>query len=385
MSIEENVQIVKDFFAAMGGDNKQDLLALVAEDIEWIIPGEDWPLAGTHRGHAELAAVLQKASEEVETTYPEPPEFVAQGDRVLVVGVATGKIKATNKPFKDDWVFDITVRDRKVTKIREYIDTQALARASRDGRVRAGVALAICGHRVGVDGGSPVDRPLARRALVECPTVKEIPMYDQSKLSELIRFARVDAGSTVIDVYPGDGDWTRLFSDIVGPEGRVYSFVPAEVAHFKNDPVGRMRTLAKEPGRENVEAVSADLVAMPEATQPADVLWLHLFYHDLHTALIQARGATAAHFNRAVYERLKPGGSYVIVDHAAAVGAGTSDAQSLHRIEPASVREEVEAAGFVLDAESTMLANKDDPHSIKVFDPSIKGETDRFAYRFVKL
>jgi predicted methyltransferase len=164
-------------------------------------------------------------------------------------------------------------------------------------------------------------------------------MYDQSKLSELIRFARVDAGSTVIDVYPGDGDWTRLFSDVVGPEGRVYSFVPAEVAHFKNDPVGRIRTLAKESGRENVEAVSSDLVAMPEATQSADVLWLHLFYHDLHTALIQARGATVAHFNRAVYDRLKPGGSYVIVDHAAALGAGTSDAQSLHRIEPASVHE----------------------------------------------
>src|ERR1700738_355800 len=131
MSIEENVQIGKDFFAAMDSYNKQDLLALVAEDIERIIPGEDWPLAGTHRGHAELAAVLQKASEEVETAYPEPPEFVAQGDRVLVVGVATGKIKATNKPFKDDWVFDITVRDGKVKNIREYIDTQALARASQ--------------------------------------------------------------------------------------------------------------------------------------------------------------------------------------------------------------------------------------------------------------
>ena len=130
MRIEENVQIVKDFFAAMGGYNKQDLLALVAKDIEWIIPGEGWPLAGTHRGHAELAAVLQKASEEVETAYPEPPEFVAQGDRVLVVGVATGKIKATNKPFKDDWVFAITVRNGKLTNIREYIDTQALARAS---------------------------------------------------------------------------------------------------------------------------------------------------------------------------------------------------------------------------------------------------------------
>jgi len=130
MSTQENVQIVKDFFAAMGSD-KQGLLGLSAEDIEWIIPGEDWPLAGTHRGHAGLAAVLQKASETMETTFPEPPEFVAQGDRVLVVGVATGKIKATYKPFKDNWVFDITVRNGKVTKIREYIDTQALARASQ--------------------------------------------------------------------------------------------------------------------------------------------------------------------------------------------------------------------------------------------------------------
>ena len=210
-------------------------------------------------------------------------------------------------------------------------------------------------------------------------------MYDQSKVAELIRFAGVDKGSTVIDVYPGDGDWTRLFSDVVGPEGRIYSFVPAEVAHFKNDPVGRVRTLAKEPGRENVEAVSADLVEMSNITQPADVLWLHLFYHDLHTELIGAKGATAADFNRAVYERLKPGGFYVIVDHIAAAGAGTSDAQSLHRIEPASVRAEVEAAGFVLDADSPVLANKDDLHSLKVFDPSIKGETDRFAYRFVRV
>ena len=131
MSTQENVQTVKDFFAAMGSGDKQGLSSLVAEDIEWIIPGEDWPLAGTHRGHAGLADVFQKASEKVETSFPEPPEFVAQGDRVLVVGVATGKIKATNKPFKDDWVFDITVRDDKVKNIREYIDPQALARASQ--------------------------------------------------------------------------------------------------------------------------------------------------------------------------------------------------------------------------------------------------------------
>jgi ketosteroid isomerase-like protein len=130
MSIEENIQIVKDFFAAMGSTSRQNLLALVAEDFEWIIPGEEWPLAGTHRGHPGLAEVLQTASEALETSYPKPPEYLAQGDRVLVIGTATGKIKATNKPFRDDWVFDITVRDGKLTKIREYIDTQALARAS---------------------------------------------------------------------------------------------------------------------------------------------------------------------------------------------------------------------------------------------------------------
>ena len=131
MSVEENVQLVKSFFAAMGSSNARDLLALAAEDIEWIIPGEGWPLAGTHRGHAELAALLKKASEAVETQYPKPPEFVAQGDRVMVVGVATGTIKATNTPFKDEWVFDITVRDGRVARIQEYVDTQALARASK--------------------------------------------------------------------------------------------------------------------------------------------------------------------------------------------------------------------------------------------------------------
>ena len=129
MSIEKNIQTVKDFFAAIGRGDREALLALVAEDIEWIIPGEDWPLAGTHRGYAGLADLLQTASKSVETS-TEPREFVAQGDRVLAVGFAKGKIKATNKTFEDHFVFAITVRGGKLTNIREYIDTQALARAA---------------------------------------------------------------------------------------------------------------------------------------------------------------------------------------------------------------------------------------------------------------
>jgi ketosteroid isomerase-like protein len=132
MSAQENVQIVKDFFAAIGSGDKQRLLALVAEDIEWIIPGKDWPLAGTHHGHAGLVDLLETASKSIETS-TEPREFVAQGDRVLVVGFARGKIKATNRTFEDDWIFAITVRDGRLTNIREYVDTQALARAARMG------------------------------------------------------------------------------------------------------------------------------------------------------------------------------------------------------------------------------------------------------------
>ncbi|MGN6705176.1 MAG: class I SAM-dependent methyltransferase [Rhodanobacter sp.] len=188
----------------------------------------------------------------------------------------------------------------------------------------------------------------------------------------------------MIDVYPGDGDWTGLISDIVGPEGRVCSFVPAEVAHLKNDPVGRARALAKQPRREHVQVVAAGLMVPSESVPPADIVWLHLFYHDLHTALVQARGAAAADFNRAVHGWLRRGGFYVIVDHVAAAGTGTSNAEALHRIELTAVRDEVEAASVALNAESSLLANNDDPHSGKVFDPSIKGQTDRFAYRFVR-
>ncbi|QAY86935.1 nuclear transport factor 2 family protein [Pseudomonas arsenicoxydans] len=129
MNTQKNVQVVKDFFTAMGSSDRQGLLALTSEDLEWIIPGENWPLAGTHRGHAGLEDLLLRASEKMETSVMEFHEYVAQGDRVLIVGFAKGKIKATNRTWEDDWVFAITVRNGKLTNIREYIDTQALARA----------------------------------------------------------------------------------------------------------------------------------------------------------------------------------------------------------------------------------------------------------------
>ncbi|WP_246794285.1 nuclear transport factor 2 family protein [Burkholderia perseverans] len=97
MRAQDNVQVVKDFFAAMARGDRQDALAPCAEDIEWIIPGEGWPLAGSHRGHAGLRDLLQQASETVETDYRGSLEFVAQGERVLMIGSAGGRSQATDR------------------------------------------------------------------------------------------------------------------------------------------------------------------------------------------------------------------------------------------------------------------------------------------------
>lgn len=133
MSAELNVQVVKDFFAAVGSGNIQRMRELSSEDIEWIIPGENWPLAGTWRGHTGLVELLRTASDKIETLVMEPREYVAQADRVMMLGYAAGSVKATDAKWVDHWVFAITVRDHKVASIREYLDTQALARASNPG------------------------------------------------------------------------------------------------------------------------------------------------------------------------------------------------------------------------------------------------------------
>jgi uncharacterized protein len=123
-------EIVKRFFEAISKGDVDTLISILDRDIEWIIPGENWALAGTHHGHDGIIALLKKSSKAIEMTYPEPPEYVIQEDRVLVIGVAIGKVKASERPFKDEWVFDFKLVDGKIAYIREYMDTQALAKAS---------------------------------------------------------------------------------------------------------------------------------------------------------------------------------------------------------------------------------------------------------------
>ena len=136
MGIQENVQLVKNGYAAFARRDIQGLLALFAEDIEWVIPGAGLPLSGTYRGHAGVASFFQKLAAESEILAFEPREFVAEGDRVLVVGWERAKVKATNRMFQADWVMAFTVQNGKVTKFHEYSDTQAIAEAYAVSRSR---------------------------------------------------------------------------------------------------------------------------------------------------------------------------------------------------------------------------------------------------------
>jgi predicted methyltransferase len=202
------------------------------------------------------------------------------------------------------------------------------------------------------------------------------------KPAELLAFAGVKRGDVVVDVIPGTGYWSRLFSKIVGPKGKVYAYVPQELASFKSDPVAAAKAMAAEPGRENVSVQVDPLASDTAPANTFDVVWTFQNYHDLHDSFMH--GADVDAFNRVIFKALKPGGVYVIVDHAAEAGSGLKHTEDLHRIDPAAVRAEVEKAGFKFDGEANVLANPADPHTALVFDASIRGKTDQFAFRFKK-
>ena len=202
--------------------------------------------------------------------------------------------------------------------------------------------------------------------------------------ADIIAFAKIKPGDKVIDIWTGSGYWSRLFSRVVGPKGHVYAYVPAEIAKFKSDPVAVAKAVAAEPGLGNIEAISDPIAAPPPPEQAGtlDAAFIFQNYHDLHDKFMG--GADVAAYNKAVFAALKPGGYYVIIDHAAAPGAGLTHTDDLHRIDVATVKAEVKAAGFRLDGESKLLADPTDPHTANVFDKAVRGKTDQFALRFVK-
>ena len=192
---------------------------------------------------------------------------------------------------------------------------------------------------------------------------------------ELAAFAGVKPGDTVIELIPGGGYFTRIFSKAVGADGKVYAVWPTEY----DESTDKLQAIADAYG--NIEILKQSAAELSAPAQ-ADVVFTSQNYHDYPDKFMGP--VDLARFNKQVFDALKPGGVYVIVDHAAEAGSGLRDTETLHRIDPALVKQQVEAAGFRYAGESEVLRNPADDHTLKVFDKSIRGKTDQFAYKFVK-
>lgn len=196
--------------------------------------------------------------------------------------------------------------------------------------------------------------------------------------AETLAFARVQPGQKIADMIIGGGYFTRIFSAAVGPEGRVTAWQPAEFIGFQ---ASYGESLTAVDALANVDAIRSP-IGDPEFPSGLDLVFTAQNYHDLHLAPFAED--TAAKVNAAVFQALKPGGLYVIIDHHAAAGSDLAAADSLHRIDIDAVKREVTAAGFVLDGESDLLADPADARTANVFDPSIRGKTSQFMLRFRK-
>lgn len=194
--------------------------------------------------------------------------------------------------------------------------------------------------------------------------------------ADIMAFAGVREGQRIADVGPGSGYYTRLFAVAVGPGGRVYGIDRPGTAE-------RPRALAAVvPQYDNITHLTAGYQGW-SIDEPLDVVFVSQIYHDWFYPQLNL---DVPALNRAIYDALRPGGVYVIIDHAAPAGHTINpDPQAdLHRIDRAQVIREVTAAGFVLDGESEVLRNPDDDRALRVFEGDIRGHTDQFALRFRK-
>jgi len=195
------------------------------------------------------------------------------------------------------------------------------------------------------------------------------------KPAEMLAFAGIAPGQRVADFIPGGGYFTRIFSEAVGAGGKVYALLPPPNPQRPDD---AFRAVAAQYA--NVEIVQQSFTTLTVA-EPCDAIFTAQNYHDLHLARL---ALDVAAVNRQIFAALKPGGVYVVVDHSAKPGSDVGVADTLHRIDPALVRRELEAAGFVYDGDSGVLRNPADTLELAVFDPAIRGKTDQVVLRFRK-
>jgi predicted methyltransferase len=198
------------------------------------------------------------------------------------------------------------------------------------------------------------------------------------KPEQVIAFAGIKPGDKVGELMPGNGYFTRIFCRVVGSSGHVYATSVGPVVKRERPPSPDAQAVTPNP----CTNVTADTKLAADFSLPSglDVVWTSENYHDLHNAMFGTPDMKA--FDSAIFKALKPGGVFIVEDHAAEAGSGARDTDTLHRIDASLVKQEVTSAGFVFVAASDLLHNADDPHTDKVFE--LHGKSDKFLLKFRK-
>jgi len=240
--------------------------------------------------------------------------------------------------------------------------------------------LALPASQAALAGGAAAD---IRNAVADTSRPEADSQRDgERKPADTLAFSGVKPGATVIELMPGGGYYTRLLSKVAGPKGHLYALVPAprpDAAPGAPDRSLPVKAIAAASGYGNISVLVQPIKSL-ELPSQADLVWTSNNYHDVKNV----PGIDMLAFNKAVFDALKPGGHYLVIDHAAAADAPADVTNTLHRISGEVVKEEALAAGFVLEGASEVLHNATDGHDLKVFDPAIRGKTDQFVLKFVK-
>lgn len=195
--------------------------------------------------------------------------------------------------------------------------------------------------------------------------------------AEVLDFAGIKRGDVVADYQAGGGYYTELLAAVVGPKGRVYAMTQPNF--YKAEDWDKLR--AAHP---NIYPIVAPAQALVLAPGSIDVIFTHLVYHDLYWTNEQYQHPLqdVPTVLKGWFAAVRPGGHVIIVDHAGPGGNPRDVVDKYHRIAPEQVKRDMAAAGFVLESESSMLHRSEDDHSKMVFDPSVRGKTDRFVLKF---
>jgi predicted methyltransferase len=202
------------------------------------------------------------------------------------------------------------------------------------------------------------------------------------KPAECIAFAGLKPGQRIGELLPGGGYFTRIFSAVVGPKGEVLAIATPkrpDAPPDRPEPSAAVRAIAADPHYKNVN-VSVEKLVELKLPEKLDMVWTSQNYHDVHNVPDIDVNA----FNKAIFNSLKPGGIYIVIDHNAAQGAGFTATSTLHRAEADAVKGEVVAAGFEFVGSSDVIASSSDDHTGKVFETGLHDKTDRFLLKFRK-